>query len=202
MPTSLVLQNDQAAINGIRASGAKNLILAPGNGYTGGHSWLQSAGGDEPSGDYLYKIKDPLNNTAIDIHEYLDSDFSGSHQVCSQSYAANMGPLTNWLKQHQLKAFVSEFGGDNNTMCDEYITQAIQYMHNNPEYIGWSAWAAGPLWGDNAPCCSDGALLGSLEPGSTAAGGGPSLYETVWLKVIQPLVPKQLKRSGISSLHF
>lgn len=35
MPTSLVLANDQAAIDGIRESGAKQLILAPGNGYTG-----------------------------------------------------------------------------------------------------------------------------------------------------------------------
>lgn len=34
MPTSLVLSNNQAAINGIRKAGAKNLILAPGNAYT------------------------------------------------------------------------------------------------------------------------------------------------------------------------
>lgn len=40
MPTSLVLLNDQAAIDDIRKSGARQLILAPGNGYTGGHSWL------------------------------------------------------------------------------------------------------------------------------------------------------------------
>ena len=66
MPTSLVLQNDQAAINGIRASGAKQLIIAPGNGYTGGHSWTQASQGDAPSSDYLYMICDPLNNTAID----------------------------------------------------------------------------------------------------------------------------------------
>lgn len=31
MATSLVLANDQAAINGIRKSGARNLIIAPGN---------------------------------------------------------------------------------------------------------------------------------------------------------------------------
>jgi len=69
MPTSLVLKNDQAAINGIRASGAKQLIIAPGNGYTGGHSWTQKEQGDDPSSDYLYKIRDPIGNTAIDIHE-------------------------------------------------------------------------------------------------------------------------------------
>ena len=132
MPTSLVLQNDQAAIDGIRASGAKNLILAPGNGYTGGHSWNQSAVGDEPSANYLYKLVDPVGNTAIDIHEYLDYDFSGQHQVCNQSFPANLAFVTSWLRQHNLKAMVTEFGADNNTMCDTYIRQAVQYMVANP----------------------------------------------------------------------
>lgn len=83
----------------------------------------------------MYKLHDPLNNTAMDIHEYLDVDFrratmfiqwrirpmltseffSGSHQECTQSYASTMDPLTQWLKTYQLKAFVSEFGGDNTT---------------------------------------------------------------------------------------
>ena len=201
MPTSLVLTNDQAAINGIRASGAKQLIIAPGNGYTGGHSWNASSQGDEPSANYLYKIIDPLNNTAIDIHEYLDYDFSGQHQLCNQSFPANMAFLTSWLKEHGLKAMVTEFGGDNNTMCDRYLTQAVEYMAANDEYIGWTAWAAGPLWGTSAPCCSDGAALGSLEPGSKAGDGSPGLYYTVWLKVIERLVPMGLQRRGISSVH-
>jgi len=133
MPTSLVLKNDQAAINGIRASGAKQLILAPGNGYTGGHSWLQASQGDEPSGNYLYKIHDPVGNTAIDIHEYLDYDFSGQHIPCNQSFPDNMAGVTGWLKQHNLKAMVTEFGGDNNTMCYDYLKEAVQYMASNPE---------------------------------------------------------------------
>ena len=69
MPTSLVLQNDQYAVDGIRAAGATQLILAPGNGYTGGHSWTQASQGDDPSSDYLYKLHDPLRNTAIEVHE-------------------------------------------------------------------------------------------------------------------------------------
>ena len=133
MPTSLVLKNDQAAINGIRNSGAKQLIIAPGNGYTGGHVWTTRSQGDAPSADYLYKLHDPINNTAIDIHEYLDVDFSGSHIICNQSFPANMGPLTAWLKTYQLKAMVTEFGGDNNTMCDKYLRQAVNYMAENEE---------------------------------------------------------------------
>ncbi|MCJ1410048.1 hypothetical protein MMC19_004133 [Ptychographa xylographoides] len=201
MPTELVLQNDQAAINGIRSVGAKQMILAPGNGYTGGHAWLQSSQGDAPSGDYLYMIRDPINNTAIDIHEYLDYDFSGQHQVCNQSGPANLAPLTAWLKTYKLKAMITEFGGDNNTMCYNYIDNLIRYMDDNPEYIGWTMWAAGPLWGSNSPCCNDGAQWGSLEPGSTAADGSPSLYYTVWLRAVQYLVPANLVRSGISSIH-
>jgi len=131
MPTQLVLQNDQAAINGIRATGAKQLIIAPGNGFTGGHSWNQSAGGDAPSSEYLYMLKDPVKNTAIDIHEYLDYDYSGQHQVCNQSFPANLAYLTGWLQQHNLKAMITEFGGDNNTMCDNYLRQAVEYMAEN-----------------------------------------------------------------------
>jgi endoglucanase len=103
MDTALVLADDQAAIDGIRASGAQQLIIAPGNGYTGGHAWNQSSQGDEPSSDYLYRLVDPLNNTAIDIHEYLDSDFSGSHSVCSQPAPENLAGLTEWLNTYQLK---------------------------------------------------------------------------------------------------
>ena len=201
MATSLVLANDQAAIDGIRAAGAEQLILAPGNGYTGGHSWNQTTGtnGDAPSADYLYQLTDPLNNTAIDVHEYLDVDFSGSHQACTQSGPANLDFLTNWLREHNLKAIVSETGASNNTQCAQYLTDLLTYIEDQPEYIGWAMWAAGPFWGTYAPCCSDGALLGSLEPGSTAAGGGPSLYETVWQAVVQPLLPADsLQRSGVS----
>ena len=72
--TSLILENDQAAINGIRSTGATQLILAPGNGFTGGHSWTQVTGeNDDPSSEWLFMLVDPLNNTAIDIHEYLGS---------------------------------------------------------------------------------------------------------------------------------
>lgn len=96
-------------------------------------------------------------------------------------------------------------------------------MAANDEYIGWTAWAAGPLWGTISPCCTDTKQYGSLEPGSRAGDGSPGyallstsistkcgllmkscdvrrLYETVWLKAIQPLVPSMLQWSGVSSV--
>ncbi|KDN34543.1 hypothetical protein RSAG8_12367, partial [Rhizoctonia solani AG-8 WAC10335] len=200
MPTSLVLQNDQAAIDGIRAAGAKQLILAPGNGYTGGHSWLESSQGNEPSGDYMYKLSDPLNNTAIEVHEYLDQDFSGTHAECTQPGPANLAALTGWLKQYGLKAVVGEIGGGANENCYSQLKELLAYLEANDEYIGWIGWAAGPLWGTFRSCCGDDS--GNLEPGTKAAGGSlPGGYDTIWANGIRPSIPTTLKQSGISSWH-
>lgn len=90
MDTGLILTNDQAAIDGIRSTGAQQLIIAPGNGFTGGHSWNQSAGG-EPSSDFLFMLTDPINNTAIDIHE-----------VCNLQSISGLGVMT--LTFHTIRA--------------------------------------------------------------------------------------------------
>jgi len=202
MDTNLILANDQAAITAIRAAGANQLIIAPGNGYTGGHSWTQNyTGNSPPSSAVMQKITDPVNNTAFDIHEYLDSDFSGGHSNCSQLASTNLAPLTAWLKQYGFKAMITEFGAANGTECSSYVKDIINYMAENDEYIGWTAWAAGPLWGTSSPCCTDSKNWGSLEPGSLAADGSPGLYETVWVPEIQPLLPTTLQKSGISSIH-
>ncbi|TAQ84851.1 hypothetical protein B7494_g6824 [Chlorociboria aeruginascens] len=201
MDTNLILANDQAAINAIRAAGAKQLIIAPGNGYTGGHSWTQSYSGNSPaSSAVMYQITDPANNTAFDIHEYLDSDFSGTHSDCTELASTNLAPLTAWLQQYGFKAMITEFGAANGTECASYVSDIINYMANNEEYIGWTAWAAGPFWGTSSACCADSKLWGSLEPGSLAADGSPGMYTGVWLNEIQPLLPTSLVTTGISSL--
>jgi endoglucanase len=100
-------------------------------------------------------------------------DYSGGHTVCSSLASEKMAPMTAWLRENGLKAMVTEFGAANSTVCRDYITDLINYMADNEEYIGWTAWAAGPFWGPNSACCSDGGQWGSLEPGSLAADGSP-----------------------------
>ncbi|CZT44395.1 probable endoglucanase 1 precursor [Rhynchosporium secalis] len=201
METNLVLKNDQAAIDAIRATGAKQLILAPGNGWTGGHAWTGAYAGNSPSSsEVMFQITDPMNNTAFDIHEYLDEDFSGTHALCSQPAASNLAGVTSWLQKYGYKAMITEFGASNGTQCATYLTDMVKYMAANDVYIGWTAWAAGPLWGTYSPCCADSRLWGSLEPGSVASDGSPGLYQTVWQKLIQPLLPTTLQKTGISNV--
>ncbi|KAG6876248.1 hypothetical protein C0992_000352 [Termitomyces sp. T32_za158] len=176
MPTELILENNQAAINGIRSVGAEQLILAPGNGFTGGHSWTQVTGNnDAPSSDFMNMLTDPLNNLAIDIHEVLP-----------------------W-------AMITEFGGGNNEGCFQMIDEMLNYMKDNDEYIGWSIWAAGPrfstVWGTSSPCC--GADTGSLEPGMLNDEGQPNAFDTVWANAIRPNIPAgMLCRNFAQSNHF
>lgn len=95
---------------------------------------------------------------------------------------------------------ITEFGAANGTQCATYLIDMVNYMAVNDVYIGWTAWAAGPLWGSYSPCCSDSQQWGSLEPGSLAADGSPGLYQTVWQKLIQPLLPGTLQKSGIANV--
>lgn len=228
MSTALVLENDQAAIDAIREAGATSLICAPGNSYTGGHAWFKSSQNDEPSADYLGRLQDPLNNTAIDIHEYLDYNFSGGNVECVNSFQDKLPPLTNWLRENGLKAIVSEFGGSNTTGCATMLQDAVQYIAENDEYIGLAAWASGPKvsrrqlrqsppcphadpshlsisqWNIYSPCCNNYTNnFGSLEPGSVASDGGPSYYDTIWLPTILPAYQEyygQMVWSGEASL--
>jgi endoglucanase len=62
MPTANVLAANQAAISAIRRMGAKQLILAPGNAWSGCHAWTE---GEDPSSALLHKMEDPIRNTAI-----------------------------------------------------------------------------------------------------------------------------------------
>ncbi|KAK0739412.1 glycoside hydrolase superfamily [Apiosordaria backusii] len=194
MPSQLVFDNLQAAITAIRATGAKNMIITPGNNWSGGHYWTK--GGDEANSKWIHKLVDPIKNLAVDIHEYLDEDFSGSHLACTQDPVPNLVGVTSWLRHHGLKAFITEFGGSNTTECVGMLNGFLDYMNENEEYIGWTAWAAGPFWGPNSPCCTDQRQYGSLEPGSKASDGGPGLYDTVWLPVISKKVPTKLQWSG------
>lgn len=96
MDTDLVLANNQAAIDAIRAADASNLIILPGNSWTGGHAWNESYGG-VPNSEVMHRFADPLNNTAIDIHEYLDEDYSGTHAECLNG-PEHLDAVTAWLK--------------------------------------------------------------------------------------------------------
>jgi endoglucanase len=147
MPTEQWISAANAAAAAIRNAGATNLITVPGNAWTGAHSWNQSWYGT-PNATALLNFVDPGNNFAVEVHQYFDSDFSGTQAACSITDATQvLSGFTSWLATHNLRGFLGEFAGGNNSNCRLVITSALQYMENNSQYwLGWTWWAGGPWW--------------------------------------------------------
>ena len=71
------LENANAAIAGIRNTGAENLILVPGNAWSGAHSWLQNDWYGKSNAEVMINIDDPLDNFAFEMHQFFNNDYTG-----------------------------------------------------------------------------------------------------------------------------
>lgn len=189
-----VLELEAAALKGIR-SAEKNqafhhLVLLDGTDYSRLVTWttLSSADG-KTNGDVFTptNIQTQLGGNytaapyAIDVHQYLDPDFSGTSNQCIASdqfnNVINFAAFSDWLQANNTQAFLGEFGTgyensndistcrtDLNTLLSDVNTHGVQYTgdsaHAEPGFIGWSAWAGGHAWGS-------GYIL-NLSPGGQA----------------------------------
>lgn len=150
MPTELWLKDANVAIAAIREAGATNLILVPGNAWTGAHSWTQNWYGT-PNGTVMQGIVDPLDNYAFELHQYFDSNSSGTSPTCVSPTVGSerLVTVTNWLRQHEEQGFLGEFGVANNSTCLQALDDMLDFMDANADvWLGWTYWAAGPWWGD------------------------------------------------------
>ncbi len=149
MPTEQWLTSANLAIRAIREAGAEQLILVPGNAWTGAHSWTQNWYGTSNS-IVMLGVEDPNDNFAFDLHQYFDADFSGTSDFCGPNNgAAQLESVSQWLRAHGVMGFLGEFGGANNSACQQSIESVLDFMENNADvWLGWSWWAAGPQWGD------------------------------------------------------
>ncbi|KAH8830362.1 endoglucanase [Flagelloscypha sp. PMI_526] len=127
---STVFASMQAAVNAIRVTGATQLILVEGTSWTGAWTWVSSGNSAAFAG-----LKDPANNIAIEMHQYLDSDGSGTSATC----------VSSTIGAERLAAATLVL--DPNTQCISAITGALCSMQQSGVWIGWLFWSAGPWWG-------------------------------------------------------
>lgn len=170
MPTEEWLADANAAIAAIRSTGAKNLILVPGNAWTGAFSWNATWYGT-PNSVVMLGVKDPLNHYAFEVHQYLDKDGSGTHPdvVSATIGSERLKDFTQWCREHHVRAFLGEFAAGNNPTGQAAIEDMLSYMEANPDvWLGFTWWAAGARWGS---------YMFSLEPGA----GGQDAPQMAWL---------------------
>ncbi|KAF2220245.1 glycoside hydrolase superfamily [Elsinoe ampelina] len=154
MDQDLVVRLNQAAIDGIRSVGATSQYITPeGNAWTGAWSWTNrpdSATG-LTNGQTMGALKDPSNKLIYQMHQYLDSDASGTSTTCVNStiFVDRLQDATKWLRANKKKGLIGEFAGGNNPTCLSALKGGLTFITQNTDvWTGALWWAAGPWWGN------------------------------------------------------
>ena len=150
MPTEQWVSAANAAIAAIRDEKAGNVVIVPGNSWTGAHSWAKDHYGT-PNAVAMLDVVDPIDNVLFEAHQYLDRDASGAGGECMSATVGRerLRPWVEWLRAHGKKGFVGELAGGVNPTCFAAIDDMAAYMMENADVVvGWLWWAGGPKWGD------------------------------------------------------
>lgn len=125
----------QKAVDAIRATGAKNTILVPGADWTTANdfSWSQNR-------ELLQTVKDPLENFAIEVHQYYDG-------VCTPTgYVEKLKPFEDWARANHRSAYLGEIDVHETDACHEAFANLIDHLHATAAdsaegvWIGYSYW--------------------------------------------------------------
>ncbi|MFL9989391.1 glycoside hydrolase family 5 protein [Paraburkholderia sediminicola] len=148
MSSAVLLDSYNAALAAIRKTGAKNLVLLEGNGWSGAYSWTSTDVDTETpprSNAEVFVPKaiiDPANNYAIDVHQYFDANNSGTMSECVPGYHPDISGLDSYLSQYNLQAIVTEMGGANTMNCGNDINVFLTSLPP-ANYLGWVGWNGG-----------------------------------------------------------
>ena len=94
-------------------------------------------------------IVDPGNNYVFEVHQYIDSDSSGTSSTCISTTIGSqrLQAFTGWLRQKGKRAFLGEFAGARNATCYAALDDMLTYVDANTDvWLGWTYWSAGPWW--------------------------------------------------------
>jgi endoglucanase len=105
---TIVAQLNQAAINGIRAANASQLIILEGTNKSTASAWYTSG-----NADAFRSIRDPSNNFAFGVRQYFNynNDGNGDDCVSATIGAERIRPFHDWLIINGQKGFLVEYGG-------------------------------------------------------------------------------------------
>lgn len=150
MRTEQWLSAANAAIEAIRGTGAAQLILVPGNGYTGAASWCGGWYGT-PNARVMKKLIADADPFAFEVHQYFDGDGSGrSPEAVSRTIgSARSAPFTRWLRENGFRGFLGEFASGTDARSLAALEDLLLHVEANADvWLGWTYWSAGPWWGD------------------------------------------------------
>lgn len=138
----------QQTLLALRAAGASNLILVGSGRWSGAHEWNKVIDGTSAGAEFK-GFHDPANNYAIELHQYADSNYSGTGTACIEPAKLQkiLADIATWAKLEDRKFFLGEFGVANSQPCLAALNAMLESMRDDTVWLGWSYWAAGRWWG-------------------------------------------------------
>lgn len=135
------IQTLQTVVTAIRNGGAKNKIILSATNW----SHLSTFADAYNAG--MSGIKNPdggSTDLVFDIHQYFDSDGSGTGTVCQTSHVEELKAVVDLLKKNNRQAMITEFGSSNDPSCTSMMSQFIAAVNDSfPQILGYTIWAAG-----------------------------------------------------------
>ncbi len=165
MPTMTWWAAAQKVTTAIRGTGATNKILVPGAGFTAASTWTgalwtdtgatprSNAYGWANAGGVGVPFKDPIGNTAVQVHLYADANAGGyGTDVVSGTILSERLKITvDWARTNKVQVFVAEVGlVATATSAKPAWSNFVAYLEANADIVlGFSWWAYGPpvWWG-------------------------------------------------------
>lgn len=157
--------NEMQAFITLRQQGISNPIALEGTEWTGLHSWTSSGNAAQFT---VSNINSKLQTAgvsagqyAIEVHQYLDSNFSGTSPVCvanaNLNGQINFSQFTEWLQTNHVPVILGETGGGLNQVCTDDMTtlynDAVQTPYSasatNGGFSAITYWGGGQAWGNS-----------------------------------------------------
>lgn len=155
-------------VNYLQAQHFPGKILIEGDGWSGLHSWTTTTYADGKTNAQVFSKANlqasgvDTSNLLINVHQYLDSDFSGTQNSCQDVTALsstgvngfNLQAFADYLKSNGLQAIVTEVGAATSaaSSCQATLKGFIDYLNTNAAnesagFVGMTLWGAGHGWG-------------------------------------------------------
>ena len=143
--TATMTTANQAAIDAIRLTGFTGYIHVEAGGFAGAHDWINSG-----SAAAFLTLTDPEDKLIAHVHQYLDSNNSGTGDVAVTGKGATvLVAATNFARSNGIKMHLGEYGIANTPSMFTEGAAMLAYMGANDDvWIGHTIWAGGPAWGD------------------------------------------------------
>jgi endoglucanase len=150
------------ALKALLDAGFNGLVLLSGTNFSGAHSWTTSPGGDDTlnnslswnewidgteitiAGTTAIAFED-AGDIAFDMHQYYDSNSSGTSGTCTVGAATRLDAAISWGRDKGVKIIIGETAWGDNATCDDVAKAALKKLvfENKDVIMAYVVWGGG-----------------------------------------------------------